>query len=519
MRVLHWITPLLSLVITCAITSSGVAQIPGDIYPGDSYWTQPGFTTNNPNVFVPPGAQGNFQPYPGIDMFQYGWQQTRNENGIWIQDQRRPSREYHWGADFLRVWFDRPGDRLFGFDGWRGPQDPISNFAPRTGDDGGSDVPLINNFAHQPRSTGAMFKDGPQSTGFRIFGGWTDEDDSSVMFNAWWTEKGEEYFLRGSDPFLDPLDPLFLNLFPYTLQTLNGSITVDDGTGRSITIPFDQKYELNYSVQAWGAGVTILRPVIRRGSWYKIRPIIGLRYLHLDERIAFSGLDSGAEYTIEGLDDGSVIEEQETLRQIREENAGNGTAAPGRPNNGTINTTQGAGVIEPVTPYETSISASNSANIAGPEVGLRLDAGGKRTNAWVSVVGGLAVNAESQQLRGFGVYNHFIDSDLNGVYDGDEFTPQTVFEDNNTTTHISPIFEATAALEMDIFGYVPILKRNDVFANHSKFRVAYSFLYVGEVARPHESIEFVSFPANPRLRTDRRGWNMQTLSLTAEFEY
>ena len=89
---------------------------------------------------------------------------------------------------------------------------------------------------------------------------------------------------------------------------------------------------------------------------------------------------------------------------------------------------------------------------------------------------------------GFGfVHNEIFDATV------DDPNPNA-FSDSKTTTHLSPLFEQSFQAELPIFSQVPVL-RNVRQLQGARLRLGYSWLWVGEVASPNQSVRW---QANPR---------------------
>jgi hypothetical protein len=69
------------------------------------------------------------------------------------------------------------------------------------------------------------------------------------------------------------------------------------------------------------------------------------------------------------------------------------------------------------------------------------------------------------------------------------------FYDTNSSVHLSPLFEQSLTAEIPLFARVPVL-RNVQSLEDAKLRLGWTFMAVGEVADPNQSINYTS---NPRL--------------------
>lgn len=70
------------------------------------------------------------------------------------------------------------------------------------------------------------------------------------------------------------------------------------------------------------------------------------------------------------------------------------------------------------------------------------------------------------------------------------------FSDRKTTLHMSPLFEQSLTAEIPIFEHMPVLHRVQLLED-AKLRLGWTFLLVGEVADPNQSVDYSA--VNPRL--------------------
>lgn len=518
----------------------GYSQLP-PMAPVPMAGAAPGMATFNSGMAqMPPGVGVNYQPYPGIDMYRYGLNQTINEDGLWFQKLRNQRREYTASFEYLSVEMADPGNDIFGYDGAETgvyASDGVVPFVvsmPRTSDDNDPTVPETIRPFFKPAKFNNMFDDGLESSGFKVRFGWTNEDDSSVEFNGWHVTEQHTTFSQGQEQlYRETTDPLY----PFQFSGLNHGISIDRGDGIADIIPFDQFFETKISAQAFGAGVLITKTPLYARDHITIRPIWGVRYIQLKERFGFYGIDSGAEYDIVSYAEG-ISPEEEFFNNRETDQGGSNTATgdgvAGRPvadsfNDGTTDQfsfpSVPARIFTETQPYSASLSANTKSNMAGPEVGLRLDTGGDTANLSLQATAGLMVINQHVQLGGYGFFNHFEDANLDGFPDGGDLvtgagdiSSTTNFNDSERLTHVAPSFEASVNFEIKLFESVPVFRNIDIFEDAS-FKVGYSYLYLGQIARPTESVSYVTFPANPRIDVDRTGWDMQSLNLGIDFHY
>jgi len=503
-------------------------------------------------------------------MYRYGFQQTINEDGIWYKQMLNANKTYYGDVELIFPVYCEPGDTLFGYGGIETgivatDRIPPSYFTtPRNQGDvttgGGGGGGGGNNNAISGReiydryfpyySFSNMFHD-MTGSGIRLELGVENEDGSGWAINGWYGGESNQTFQRGAvprrsyTPLPDPFtfagnDPLYV----LELNALVGSLPIDNGSGVADRIAFDTMFEMKFTQQAWGSGLKFYRPAIARSDWYQVRPIIGLRYIDIQEGFNFRGLDSGAEYEFLNFNDIDRAQEFETLLNLDYGfiTAGNNNSGEpgfeGRPDPSTFNEgtpDQVQSPVNPVTafptnPYEVQVASSTQSRAAGPEIGLHAEMGGDETKLSFLATAGLTAINETTWLDGFGVYNHFlnlVDPDDNiNTPDGGELTTglggltdeETRFSDKATSTHVSPTLDLSVKFESRVFQYVPGINRLQFF-EEAKFTTSYGFLWVGNVTRPQSSVVYETFPINPSLDPDRSGWTMQQWSFGLHWEH
>ncbi len=123
-------------------------------------------------------------------------------------------------------------------------------------------------------------------------------------------------------------------------------------------------------------------------------------------------------------------------------------------------------------------------------------------------------------LSGFGIFNHFIsttglagsDADILGL------TPQSGFSDTENHTHASPFMDASINAHAKIFEDLPYF-RNYAFFEDARLVASAGYLYLGNVARPYDSVNYVTFPINPSIDIERDGWELKYFTVGMDFTY
>lgn len=499
---------------------------PAPIAPGFNMQTGYADFGGGGNPMVPPGpAATGYQPYPGVDLYQYGMQQHINKGGLWYSNKSRTQRKYKAGVSSMTTWFERPETRMIGF----GDPDDVrvtigGNFFltdnVQTGQiiiingivdmldpDNTSDYNTLEEFRGiQPQFTTEAFKNDLRSNGFKLEWGYEDEDGSGLELNGWYAGQQTDKSVRGNtDPLNGPLAGFFdvRNINAYNpFLTVRGTFVPAGAPGTLGVTPirFDRNTQLTWRATAFGTGLTLVRPTIKESSWYKLRPTFGVRYVNMQEAFNFLGQDSGAVY--------------DRFLQAGVDDCGDPGEDPcGQPDIATI-TNPG---ITPVTaPYNGVINTRVETNLAGPEMGLRLDVGQKDSlNFWLQVSGGLAAKNENIKLDGEGIYEHLL---LPSLGFADPFPDNAPFSSEENTTQVSPIFETSVNAEFPIHKWLPFTKRYSKLEG-ALFRVNYTFFYAGNIARAFDSVEYVEAPANPNISPDRQGFRLSQLGFAFDWTY
>jgi hypothetical protein len=535
MLVRHSITSIVGILGIVALIQlpQAVAQDPTGFMPpppgGSGPYAAPE-QYQNPNVMYPPGQTG-MQPYPGIDMYRWDTQQQTVENGIWMTRFLNRERQYFGSVEYIIPYFSKPRGAVLGYGG--GINNVISqygfyntaNYGPRAvnSEDDPDIVPTdrlqeLGVYA-TPQDLGKAFSNDTQGLGVRGTLGFENEDGSGMSVNAFWTDDNTRTFFTGVDPSYFP-EAAFFNPIE-SLNMLNPSLSLDLGNGTPTFQFFDEFYRLRMLNQAWGTGISLLQAPIIDRDWCKLRPVIGARYVSLRQRLSFYGGDSGLAYLYRDFE-GSIrnadpLGGPSVIIGDGEDEA----IAPGHPVD-VIDDDDGDYQFNEIIPeYRAEIASSVTNNIAGPEAGFRFDMGGDFLNIWVQTTAGLAVNQDKQKLSGYGIGNHFIDNNNNGITDGtgsDLELMNTRFEDTRSNTLISPMFNLSLNMELNILKHLPVINKMEISEN-TIFRTGYDYLYISNVARPGENINFYSFPYTPQLNGDRTHYVLQTLSFALESRF
>ena len=313
--------------------------------------------------------------------------------------------------------------------------------------------------------------------------------------------------LGGTDDILDR------SLYPYGSIPLQNGIDID-----GFAQLFDLDYIVKHEIESYGSGFHFsFSPVYEKDS-LRVRPIIGARVMRINEFFGFRGVDSGLAYTFNlpnGLDDdGDFI-----LDNVDED--------------GTLNFTE-------LTPDATQeilvrsfVNSRVRSTLTGPEIGVEYLMGeskGISFNGSTRV--GALYNTEKSVLTGDNIGDTAtttIDVNTGNTVLADMFDTttaggqltQNAFRDQRETNHISPMFEQSLNVQLPIFSRVPIL-RDCWQLETARLQAGWTFLYVGEVSDPSQSIVWISRPVDgifPHLKESRGNFYQNTLSLGINWEF
>ncbi|MGE3316709.1 MAG: hypothetical protein AB7O26_16450 [Planctomycetaceae bacterium] len=352
-------------------------------------------------------------------------------------------------------------------------------------------------------------------------------------------------------------------LLSRNLLNLRG-LPVNDGTTAGITIPYDLYFQVESRSQNLGAGIShYLTPIFQR-KMVRINPSVGVRYLMIDEGFDFVGIDSGWLYSPE-----SEVDEP-PMRDLKSHSSPNGFDDDG---DGFIDP---AGIVEDTAggeggdgefaatfyfPYNNAfaltrafIDVDTMSHLIGPELGMRYDIGGDKFKLSGETKFGLMVNKEKIELRGDNIGSITRsayaggpirlpadeDEEGGGGDDDDDdddddiietdpalITPTAenpypnAFADRETHTHFSPLFEQSIFADVNVFGYVPVLKDIYLFEN-AKFRFGYTFLWANEIVTTNQSVVYDGKPTAglfPHIKLKRETWWTSNYSFGVSWDF
>ena len=537
---------------------------PAQYAPQQQGMFQPGYPTNDPSVLYPPGTPPSFAPYPTISpygMGNYAQDTTYNKDGNWFREILNKRRDYYFGVSVLSTNTRPPGHATIGAPTvkldplTRGPagevppnygQGAFGGTTTGTGgttttgtlpadrvfvDDGVNPFPYVRGSATAipdyattdtsvfPIRSTRIFNEF-NSPGIQLDWGFEDEDGSGLHVDAWWGFNASQTFQRGTDRINGVIidQQLILDTEGQFLFTRNGAVSWDTGIldtldeqnnlgqaglyGSTIgTQKYDVMYRASVQTQAGGGDIQMYMPdLFASTSAIRLRPVYGAKYTFIGETFDFRGIDSGISYTI-------------------------GTTTGGGTGGGTGTTTGSTFRPTPwgTTPdnidsdmFETQVRSRVRTHLAGPTAGLRLDLGRSRNfKIWGQSNFGLMANYEQVRLNGFNAGENVATRFLTGtnMLDADSH-----FSDEQNHAHVSPLFEQTFMSESKILAALPVTREVPMLAN-ANFKIGYTATFVGNVARPANSIQWNGFPRAPKVDIDYQTWSMGRLNVGLEWTY
>lgn len=596
MRLLHWLAPVLSIVLISHAFSTVNAQgfpssFPqsGMIQPVSS--NLPGLTQNThfqagppPNFFQaatgsygPPTAPGfpmNAGPqtpisaFPQMSPFEKMFQQHRvDKNGLWSYKESNNGKKFFFSTEALFAKYRNPGSSTFGNSSSISYFDLIEDeLEDATDEEFATTAQDLNYFDSVTYDViPNLF-----ASGVRLRWGWTNDDESGFEFTGWWLNRAKSEWtaitnsthkplasnqgimdiLLSPPNYLDPTGTGVVSSIPgVTTAEINtvlqnelmnlASLPLDDGSLNGVSVPYDLDFRIKVVSQSWGANATWMSTPMIDGKSLKIRSLAGLRYMRVKEGFGFVGRDSGLLYSdatnITGIrpdlklfshPTGSDENEDDIIDNagvVEDDDAGGST--------GTA-TAFFVAPLDPVTdeavqPYTTIVDSDVDTNLAGPEIGIQFDLGGDVFKVWGQTKFGIMANQEKIELSGDNV-GMGIRADPDNfdrpkaLIDPTADDPRpNAFSESRTHTHVSPIFEQSIFAEMAIFHHVPVLKRMKIL-EEAKFKVGYTYIIAGEIARPFDSIRWQGMPRRglfPSIDVERSKWSVGTWSVGVDWLY
>ena len=525
---------------------------------------QPGYATNDPGVLYPPGTPQSFAPYPTISpygMGNYAQDMHYNKGGTWFRDILAKRRDYTFGISALGVTTRAPGHATIGAEpvrldpitrgpvGWVPPNYGEGAYPGTTTGTGGGGTTTstqpasrvyvdtgVNPYPYiRPSATGTPTQTVDnnlypirgtelfhsfRTAGLQLDWGYENEDGSGLHVDAWWGFQDSQTFQRGTDQINGVIidQQLILDTEGQFLFTRNGAVTFDTGILDAIptgdqnglygsTIgaqKYDVMYKASVTTQAGGGDIQMFLPdLFPSTSGIRLRPVYGAKYTYIGETFDFRGIDSGLSYDVTTTGGGG---------------GGGGGGGTGGAGNTFRPTPWGTGGPDNIDSdmFETQVSSRVRTHVAGPTAGLRYDFGRSRNfKLWGQSNVGLLANYEQARLHGFNAGENVATRFLTGtsMLDGD-----STFADSETHAHVSPLFEQTFMSESKLLAALPGTREIPLLAN-ANFKLGYTATFIGNVARPANSIEWLGFPRSPKVDIDYQTWSMGRVNVGLEWTY
>ena len=314
----------------------------------------------------------------------------------------------------------------------------------------------------------------------------------------------------------DVLDRTLLNL--YGLPTTSGRTPI---VVNGETAPYDLQFNLSHSINTGGANAAWAFSPVYDNDNIKVRPIFGGRYFRIDETFQFDGASTLLAYTDDGDADTPV------------------NAKVFLPGTGIIPTTPTVRTyVAPIGPTSLIVySYINShviSNLSGPDLGFQYELG--RTKG-IQVTGATRVaamfNNEKLNMSGDNIGNFMgievVPDPVTGaniasrMYDTNTSQGPSLnaFKDTSSSTHLSPLFEQSFNAQVPIFGRVPVLR--DMWQlEDAKLSLGWTFLLIGQVADPNDSIVYNSSPVTGEFlhyKADRNTFYQNTFNIGVNWSY
>lgn len=635
MRVQHWITPALGLMLALANGRDASAQYLEDPYgsPGsasasvhpaahaighydnglppayDQPWVGADAYGGYPPAYTPVAAYpfdgGNgygpsVQPWPMISPYDHAFSEHTNQGGLWQQATAGFGKKWYFRSEYLSTRTKKPE----GIVGDTSTQSYFSQVFPDEfslipgqgggGDDGGdgeggsdnaslADVNFYNR--HDLHSMRDIFGDGG-----RFSGGFWNEDGSGWGLGFWFTGDHDEVFdardhntrvqyeLRELIEIINLPTGQFgivtnigqaevFDILEANLLNLRG-LPVNDGTEAGIVIPYDIYFQVTTRSQSLGANVShYWTPFFQRRN-IKVRPVAGARYLMIDEGFNFVGVDSGLLYGGDGETPTRDLKMQSVLNGIDDDDDGivdNAGYNEGLGNEGGDDGGGGGGGGDTETvlfaragnnPFNLTksfVDVDTLSHLVGPEFGLSYDLGGDKFRLSGETKFGLMVNNERIELRGDNIGSitrsafegvevvlpgeetedgggggegeeeddTFIENDPGLLPPTAENPHPNAFADRESHTHFSPLFEQSIFADINIFGYVPVLKDIHIL-EEAKFRFGYTFIWANEIVTTNQSVVWDGKPTAglfPHIKLKRETWWTSNYSFGVSWDF
>ncbi len=568
MRIRHSLKSLIPVILMLASARTAQAQggppMPGMAGPGMS---GPGMPMA--------GAQqipGSYGMYPSQSPYQGMFEQTYQRDGTWFQNSvngfgpANKPRDWFVNLDYTKS-FNRKLDGLVGADG-------VQTYFQQNDEESNGINPGLSFYRYFDAAQASII---PQlsTNGIRLSGGFWNPDGSGFLYSGGYQFEGTSTFdarqnalaglldtataLKfqrdsgriGYQPLIldrtdldilkndilapgvvfdtadivsygtfgstfDVLDRTLLNL--YGLPTTSGNTPI---VVKGETAPYDLEFILRQTINTGGANAAWAFSPVYDNDNIKVRPIFGGRYFRIDETFQFNGESTLLSYTDDGDGDTPV------------------NAKVFLPGDGIIPTTPPIRTyVAPIGPTSLIVySYINShvvSNLSGPDLGFQYELG--RTKG-IQVTGSTRVaamfNNEKLKMSGDNIGNFMGIEVVPDPVTGDNIATRmyntettqgpslNAFSDTASSTHLSPLLEQSLNAQIPIFDRVPVLR--DMWQlEDAKLSLGWTFLLIGQVADPNDSIVYNSSPVSGEFlhfKAERNAFYQNTFNVGINWSY
>ncbi len=393
-----------------------------------------------------------------------------------------------------------------------------------------------------PTATAGWLRQKLNSGGIRGTWGWWNPDDSGFQVQGWWQDSASTNYMASDFPLIinlnetNPSLPSFLtnvnfldHLHPWFGLALPGPDRDGDGLP-GVVVPYDVYVRFDHTASIYGGNLDWYFSPFYEKDYLKIRGVVGARLLQVNEFFSFQGADSGMGYTLQTNPD---FDSTGT-------GSGSGQSTPSIPQ--LIIQSVDAEFASPSPSVDgqqglifSLLQSRSNGTFAGPEAGVRIDVGGDRFKFWLQSKFGLLAYNSQRKINGYNIGDHFdILSPTAPNPDGLPLDPQvdgvsinptraagiqgTQFYESKTNTTVSPMFEQGVFVQAPLFSYVPVVRKISAFEK-AEFQLGYTFLLLGGVYRPNDSIQWAQFPDFPTIQDQKSQFYTQNLSLGVHWNY
>lgn len=533
-----------------------------------------------PQASVPPG----FMPHPGTTPNAAGspydpmFDQTYESDGLWFRDQRNGYGPFSQPRKFfMNLDYTRTKTRSM-----RGPfgNSSVQSYQQQNDPDSDEIVPGLSFYHYFDAASPSLIPD-LKNNGMRASGGFWNVDGSGLLLDLNWQIDDTSSFdarqsalsgrmdtetalgLRGNggrvivQPFrtngqsdiditigqilapgvpFDDQDANDYGSFGTTFEVLDRtllnlySVPIDDGSLLGVSVPYDIQFLMQHSLESVGSSIDGAFTPFYEKNGVTMNAVVGGRYQRVKEQFAFYGIDSGLGYVGDGDDDtpdaakvfpvGDLVDDDDDFIT---DNIAEG---------GTLDFVQ-------INPYDPILVRAHHmaevvSSLGGPETGLHYRLGDDKG---ISIVGFSKVaamfNNEQIRINGDNLFNHMSVSDtpdpvtnLSPAVDGYDTNTlngptRNAYSDYYSSVHLSPLFEQSLVAEVPIFSRVPVLQDMRLLED-AKLRLGWQFLFIGQIADPVQSVNYVSNPQLnlfPKVKPDRDSFTQHTLSIGVNWNY